>query len=391
MSAVVIGVDPHKRSNTALVLDREERVLARKRFANDRNGYRQLKAFARDWRERTWAVEGAHGVGLGLAQRLAAEGETVLNVPAKLSARVRALGGGSGRKTDDTDAYAVAVAGLRGKGLERVSPGDTVTVFKLLADRRQQLVERRIATVNRLHDLLQTLIPGGAPGGLTAKKARALLSRVRPRDEVGKARKAVACDQLADLVSVDRQLKQMKQQLAVVLAEHPSTVQGIYGFGVLGTAVALGEVGDVRRFPSKGHFASYTGTAPIDASSGDNVRHRLNRGGNRRLNKVLHTAAIVQISQHHSEGSVYYERKLAEGKTKLEALRCLKRRLSDVLYRALLVDLQQNTAAGPGGTREAMLTISAADLTARTTNKSRPGPVLPDATPGTEQLASASR
>lgn len=380
MSAVVIGVDPHKRSNTALVLDRQEHVLARKRFANDRQGYRQLKVFARDWHERTWAVEGAHGVGLGLAQRLAAEGETVLNVPAKLSARVRALGGGSGRKTDDTDAYAVAVAGLRGRGLELVSAGDTVTVLKLLADRRQQLVERRIATVNRLHDLLQTLMPGGAATGLTAAKAKVLLSRVRPRDEVGKTRKAVALDQLSDLVTVDRQLKEMQQRLAAVLTAHPSAVESIYGFGVLGSAVALGEVGDVRRFPSKAHFASYTGTAPIDASSGDHVRHRLNRGGNRRLNRVLHTAAMVQISHQHTPGAVYYARKLAEGKTRLEAVRCLKRRLSDVLYRALLADQRQRTTAGPGRTREA-------DLTA----KSLPEPVTPDATPDTKTLASASR
>lgn len=112
-TSVVIGVDPHKRSNTALVLDRQENVLARQRFANDRDGYRELKRFARTWRNRTWAIEGARGVGLGLAQRLATEGEQVLNVPAKLSARVRALGGGSGRKTDDTDAYAIAVAGCR--------------------------------------------------------------------------------------------------------------------------------------------------------------------------------------------------------------------------------------------------------------------------------------
>src|SRR3954454_13698935 len=155
MTAVVIGVDPHKRSNTALVLDARENVLAQQRFSNDRDGHRELKAFARTWRDRTWAVEGARGVGLGLAQRLAAEGERVLNVPAKLSARVRALGGGSGRKTDDTDAYAIAVAGLRGVGLELVQVDDIVTVLKMLADRRQQMVEQRIAAVNRLHTLLQ--------------------------------------------------------------------------------------------------------------------------------------------------------------------------------------------------------------------------------------------
>jgi transposase len=123
MSRVVIGVDPHKASNTLVVIDDRERVLAQQRFANDRAGYLSMKAFARVHRDRVWAVEGARGVGAGLAQRLVAEGEPVLDVPARLSARVRALGGGSGRKTDDADAF--AVAGLRAhdsRSARRMSP-----------------------------------------------------------------------------------------------------------------------------------------------------------------------------------------------------------------------------------------------------------------------------
>src|SRR3954463_6366147 len=187
MAAVVIGIDPHKRSNTALVLDVRENVLAKQRFPNDRDGYRQLKRFAQPWADRTWAVEGARGVGLGLAQRIAADGERVLNVPARLSARVRALGGSSGRKTDDADAYAVAVAGLRGRNLQVVEPDQVRAVLKLLSDRRQQLVDQRIVAVNRLHQLLTELIPGGAERRLTPVKARKLLADVRPRDQVGKA------------------------------------------------------------------------------------------------------------------------------------------------------------------------------------------------------------
>ena len=231
MVAVVIGVDPHKRSNTALVLDPNEKVLARQRFANDRHGHRELKRFARAWRDQTWAIEGARGVGLGLAQRLATEGETVLNVPAKLSARVRALGGGSGRKTDDTDAYAVAVAGLRGRDLELVQPDDVVTVLKLMSDRRQQLVEQRIASVNRLHQQLQDLLPGGASRRLTATKARELLASVRPRDTVGKARKQLALEHIDDLEALDLRIKQAGKALAAVLKEHPSAVQDIRGLG----------------------------------------------------------------------------------------------------------------------------------------------------------------
>ena len=391
MTAVMIGVDPHKRSNTALVLDANENVLARQRFGNDRDGHRQLKAFARTWRDRTWAVEGARGVGLGLAQRLAAEGEQVVNVPAKLSARVRALGGGSGRKTDDTDAYAIAVAGLRGKNLELVQPDDVVTVLKLMSDRRQQLVEQRIAAVNRLHQLLQELLPGGASRRLTAKKAREMLSTIRPRESVAKARKQLALEHVEDVETLDAKIKAMQKRIAAVLAEQPSEVQQVRGLGAVTTALILGEVGDVRRFPSKAHFASYTGTAPIDASSGDNVRHRLNRGGNRRLNYALHIAALVQI-RFPGPGRDYYLRKRAAGKTPLEAMRCLKRRLSDVVFQALKADLAAREAASPGGHSGATLQSSASDPTPTVSpsDQSLPGPATPDATPGNTALPASA-
>ena len=310
-------------------------------------------------------------------------------MPAKLSARVRALGGGSGRKTDDTDAYAVAVAGLRGRDLELVQIDDVVTVLKLMSDRRQQLVEQRIASVNRLHQQLQDLLPGGASRRLTATKARELLASVRPRDTVGKARKQLALEHIDDLEALDKKLKQAGKDLAAVLKEHPSAVQDIRGLGPVTTAVILGETGDVRRFPSKAHFASYTGTAPIDASSGDNIRHRLNRGGNRRLNFALHVCALVQMT-HTGPGRDYYLRKIAAGKTPLEAMRCLKRRLSDVVFRALLDDLANKHAkAGPGGHSGATLQSSASGPTpaASPSDKSLPGPANDDATPGLETLS----
>src|SRR3954447_9186372 len=200
MGKVVIGVDPHKASNTLVVIDAREQVLAQRRFANDGAGYREMKTFVGDYRDRVWAVEGARGVGAGLAQRLVAEREQVLNVPAKLSARVRALGGGSGRKTDNADAFAVAVAGLRARDLQPVRPDDVIEILGMLTSRRQELVHARISTVNRLHDVLCHLIPGGATKNLRATRARQLLSTVRPRAAVGKARKQLALDYLAELV-----------------------------------------------------------------------------------------------------------------------------------------------------------------------------------------------
>ncbi len=214
-------------------------MLATQRFPNDRDGHRKLKRFAKTWRERTWAVEGARGVGLGLAQRLAAEGESVLNVPAKLSARVRALGGGSGRKTDGNDAYAIAVAGLRDKNLELVQPDHTVTVLKMLSDRRQQLVEQRIAAVNRLHQLLQELLAGRASRRLTATRAREILSGVGPRDQVGKARKQLVLEHLADVAELDSKLKAMAKRIEAVLVGEPSAVTEIKGIGAVMTAVII--------------------------------------------------------------------------------------------------------------------------------------------------------
>jgi transposase len=379
----MIGIDPHKRSNTALVLDGRETVLTRRRFANDSAGYRDLKAFARGWKQRTWAVEGARGVGLSLAQRLTMEGENVLDVPAVLSARVRALGGGSGRKTDEADAYAVAVAGLRGHGLQVVKPEDEVAVLKMLSDRRQQLVEQRIAAVNRLHDVLQDLLPGGASKRLTAIKAHEMLAGLSPSDPVGQARKQLAVEHADDVAELDVKIKAMAKRIAAAVAQRPSAVTDIKGIGAVGTALILGEVGDVRRFRSKHHFASYTGTAPIDVSSGDQNRHRLNRGGNRRLNYALHIAALVQI-RFPGPGQDYYARKRAEGKKPLEAMRCLKRRLSDVVFHALQEDLRgRHQAAGPEGHSGATLQSSASDPTPMVSpsDQSLTGPATKNATP----------
>jgi transposase len=273
-----------------------------------------------------------------LAQRLVAEGEPVLDVPARLSARVRALGGGSGRKTDDADAFAVAVAGILARELQLVRRDDIIEILRMLSTRRQEVVALRIATVNRLHEVLCQLIPGGAQRHLSATKARPLLAAVRPRDAVGKARKQLALDYAAELARLAARLKELKKNIAQLLAEHPTTLLQINGVGPINAAKILAEVGDVRRFPSRGHFASYTGTAPIDVSSGDNNRHRLNRGGNRRLNHALHIAAVVQYRMPGPRQD-YYRRKRDQGKTHLEALRCLKRRLSDAVHRHLVHDL----------------------------------------------------
>ena len=171
----------------------------------------------------------------------------------------------------------------------------------------------------------------------------------------------MAAEEIADLVAVDAKLKAIKKELRAAVQARGSHLMDLFGVGPAGAARILSDVGDVARFPDRNHFASWTGTAPLDASSGEQIRHRLSRAGNRRLNHVLHIAAIVQI-RHDTEGRAYYRRKLAESKTPMEALRCLKRRLSDAVYRQLVADADtpaQTSAAesGPGRALGGVFTI----------------------------------
>ncbi|MGI5238911.1 IS110 family transposase [Dactylosporangium sp. CA-139066] len=175
MSRVVIGMDPHKRSATIEVIDQHENVLARGRYGTDTDGYAQLLAAGRRFPDRTWAVEGCAGIGRHIAQRLVADGETVLDVPPKLSSRVRVFDTGQGRKTDPVDAHSVAVAGLRSPGLRQVRLDDATVALRLLVDRRDELGHARTETVSRIHQLLLEIVPGGAKKFLTRGQASYLL------------------------------------------------------------------------------------------------------------------------------------------------------------------------------------------------------------------------
>ena len=325
MTAVMIGVDPAKRSHAMAVLDRDEQQLAALQVPNDNDGYRQMLRLARRWPDRTWAVEGAGGVGAQLAQRLVADGETVLDVPPKLSTRARMFDHGHGRKNDPGDARTVAVVALRTQRLRHVVPDDELVALRLLSERRRDLVRSRTETVNQLHQLLMELIPAGAGRNLTATKAKALLATVRPRDVAGRTRRQLAVDLVDDLVVLDRKLKDLDKRIKPAVDATGSRLTDIIGVGYATAAIILGEVGDVRRFPSKHHFATYTGTAPLEVSSGDVERHRLSRAGNRQLNHALHIIALSH-KRHDDRGRAYYARKLADGKGRKGALRCLKRR-----------------------------------------------------------------
>ena len=382
---VVIGMDPHKRSVTIEVMTADEAVVGGARFATDAAGYRAMLDYVAGWPERVWAIEGCNGIGRHVAMRLLADDQEVIDVPPKLSARTRVFATGQGRKTDATDAHSVALVGTRMAGLRPVVRNEQLEVLRLLVDRRRSIGEEHTRKISQLHALLLELIPGGAKKDLSAAQAKKLLAGVRPKDVVGKTRKRVAAELVADLERLYLRKKAANKELVELVSATGTGLLGLHGIGPSGAARLLVEVGDVTRFPDRNHFASWTGTAPIDASSGDHVRHRLSRGGNRQINKALHIMATVQL-RNATEGRAYYDRKKASGKTSAEAMRCLKRRLSDAVYRTLLADLAAHTATGPGGQQGNVSESSAAgshpdagssDKPLRGPAKLQPRPALP--------------
>lgn len=347
MAKVVIGVDPHKRLNAVVVMNGKGTVLARQQFANTAEGFRELKTFWRQWRPRTWAIEGCNGVGKYLAQRLVAEGETVLDVSTRRSALVRVFSGGNGRKTDDIDAEAIALVGLRSTDLPEVRADEMTVTLRLLSNRRAELVSLRTQTVCRIHRDLVVLIPGGASRHLSAKKAKEILGRIRPRDEVGRLRRRLLMEQVAELVNIDKRIAVINKDIKTAVAAAPTQLTKLFGVGSVTAARVLGDVGDVARFTSRHHFASYNGTAPTEKGSAGPCPPRVNTKGNRRLNHAIHIVAVTQLRSTTSTGHAFYVRKRAEGKTEKEALRALKRRISDTIYKQLVEDARE--LRDPGG------------------------------------------
>ena len=338
---VVIGLDPHKKSNTIAVVQRDETLLTRRRFEHSEDGLVAMLDAVAEHPKRVWAVEGANGIGLNIAQKLVACGERVIDVPAKLATRVRVYSTGHGTKTDDTDALAIARAAIHSRHLRYVQPGGSNEAMKLLSDRRSELVQARTQAVCRLHRLLRELIAGGARLSLKAEHAFDLLTGLEPTNPADEARVEIALEHIGDIARLDLKIDEATRRINTAIKASGTTLTRIYGIGPVNAAVILGEVGDAARFANRDRFASYCGTAPIAVSSGDNNRHRLSRSGNRQLNRALHMASVTQI-RNDTPGRDYHRRKIGEGKTRLEALRCLKRRVTDAVFRQLQVDRQDD-------------------------------------------------
>ncbi len=341
--SVLIGIDPHKRSHAAVAVDGEERVVGELGVRATRRQTQELLGWAERFPKRSWAIESANGLGYLLAQQLVAAGEHVVDVPATLAARVRVLGSTKSQKNDPNDARSVAIVALRQPRLRVVELEDHVTVLRMLVKRHKDLASLKTQAACRLHAILATLVPGGLGKEMVVRQASQLLQRVRPVTSVEDERKRIAHELLGEVRRLERELKASKARLKVAVEAADTTLCDVFGAGAVVAALVIGYTGDVTRFPTRHHYAAYNGTAPIEASSGPTKRHRLNPRGNRMLNHALHMAAITQI-RYPTNGRTFYERKLAEGKTKKEAIRALKRHLSDVVYRHLQADQQRHNS-----------------------------------------------
>jgi transposase len=388
MTAVMIGVDPHKGSHTAVAIDAAEEPLGKLRVRASASQTQRLVAWAAAWPERTWAVEGAGGLGHLLAQQLVAAGERVLDVQPKLGARVRLLATGASNKNDPNDALSVAVAALRSKARRQVTADDHTAVLRIWSRRHRDLGRAKNQVACRLHAVLCELVPGGVPEEITAAQATRILQSAKPSGAAGQARRDLAAELLEDMRRLDAQIRESKKKLATAVKASGTSLTGIFGVGPVIAATVIGDVADVSRFATRDRFAAYNGTAPIEVSSGNRKTYRLSLRGNRRVNHALHMAAITQIRHPHSDGRAYYERKVAEGKTHKEALRCLKRRISDAVYARLQADAQPaaravmtNAGGQPGNDSDS--SAAGSHPARQLFGKATPRPATPTLRPGT--------
>jgi transposase len=344
---IIIGIDPHKASHTAVAIDEHETVLSEMTTRTCRTQTQRLRSWAEKFDERVWAVESANGLGYLLAQQLVAAGERVVDVPPALAARTRVLGSSRSQKNDPNDARSVAVTALRQPSLQTVHGDDHAKVMKLTAKRHRDLSRLRNQAACRVHALLLELHPGGLPGEYTVTRANTILDRIETTEHARALRVASARELIADITHYDAQLKAARKRIVEAVDASGSTLPSIRGCGPIVTAMIIGHTVDIARFASAAHFASYNATAPIEASSGERKRHRLNQRGNRQLNFAIHVIAVSQL-RYPCPGRVYYDRKRAEGKNTKEAIRALKRQISDVVYRTMIADAKR-VKVGPGG------------------------------------------
>lgn len=335
---VTLGIDAHKRSHTVVAVDDLGRELGTKTTtATTTAEHLELLRWAERFDgERSWAVEDCRHLSRRLEADMLAAGERIVRVPPKLMAHARDAARTYG-KSDPIDALAVARAALQHPDLPAAQLDGPSRELRLLVDHREDLVNERTRCINRLRWHLHELEPGWDPTArsLTSyKNIDRVAVRLAGMDGMVARIAAEIAGQVRDLTIKERALEREITTRVAVLAP---ALLSLVGVGALTAAKIVAEVADVRRFRSKDAFARHNGTAPLPVWSSNHPRHRLSRTGNRQLNAAIHRIAITQ-ARCHPEAQAYLTRRSELSNTPKEARRALKRRLSDVVYRALLAD-----------------------------------------------------
>jgi transposase len=339
-SMMVIGIDPHKRTHTAVAVDEVGRKKGERTVQARDHGHVQLLVWARKLapEERIWAVEDVRHVAGGLVRDLLAAGETVVPVPPNRTAGER-RGGRERGKSDPIDALAIARLALREPDLPTARLDEQTRPIRLLVDHREALVAERTRLINRVLWLVHDLNPALAAAVTKLKQVttrRKLTARLQALPATAARRVALAQIALIDSLSVE--IDAIEKELKPLVQARVPRLMAIVGVNVVTAAKLLGEVGDITRFRSSAAFARHNGTAPIPVWSGNDDRHRLNRGGNRQLNTTLHRIAITQARCHEGARALLKRRQETTRDTTKGSFRVLKRHLSDVIYRALIAD-----------------------------------------------------
>jgi transposase len=371
---VVVGIDVHKGTHTAVAVDEAGRRLGPERTVRATNaGHRQLVRWAGGVRRQVavqagpgvrveFAVEDCRHLTVGLERDLLAAGEVVVRVPPKLMAQTRTSARSRG-KSDPIDALAIARAALREPGLPRAEHSPASRQVKLLVDHREDLVGMRTAATNRLRWHLHTLNAVTAGGDDPAldpparsldvlKQLDALAARLEAIDVAGLnadvvITRRIALELVCDIGAWTVRANALERELAALMVDRAPQLLALPGCGALTAAKLVGETAGPARFRSEAAFAMHAGVAPIPASSGKTTRHRLARGGNRQLNTALHRIAVTQVRLDSSLGHAYYQRRQTHGDTPAEALRALKRRLARVVFNLLTTPTTTTVASEP--------------------------------------------
>lgn len=337
---VVVGADVHKRTHTFVAVDEVGRELGHKTFEATTKGHQAAVRWARErfGVELRWAIEDCRHLSARLERDLLTGGQSVVRVPPKMMAEQRRIARTRG-KSDPIDAAAVARAALREPDLPVASHDETSRELKLLVDRREDLVQQRTSTINRLLWRVHELDPAWAPPARSldvAKQQNLLMAKLTGLAGIVAE---LARDELTDIIELTGRINELERRLHDLVTAAAPSLLAMPGVGVLTAAKLVGETAGVSRFKSEAAFARHAGIAPIPVWSGNTAgRVRLTRSGNRQLNAAVHRIAVTQI-RLDGLGRTYYEKKKAEGMSTPEALRCLKRRLARAVFNTLKTDI----------------------------------------------------